>query len=446
MKNRERSSDPRTAENLRSEIQGLVRQLYEIEHATNEFVAGETHVPVSGKVFGHEEVWNLVDSSLEFWLTSGRFTYQFETRLARLMGVRSAMMCNSGSSANLLAVSALTSPKWKDRRLIPGDEVITVAAGFPTTVSPIIQNGLVPVFVDIDLGSYNANVQQIEEAIGPRTKAIFIAHTLGNPFDLKTIKDLAERHDLWLIEDNCDALGSTYDGKLTGSYGDLATMSFYPAHQITTGEGGAVAVNRPEMKVVVESFRDWGRDCWCAPGEDNVCGKRFDWQLGDLPSGYDHKYVYSHVGYNLKATDMQAAIGVAQLDRLPEFTRMRRRNWSRLKEGFQALEKWFILPIETANSEASWFGFALTVKSDAPFSKNELIQYLNNKNIGTRQLFAGNLIRQPAYLNIHKKVIGDLKNSDIVMNQSFWIGVYPGLTDVMIDYMIDQFYEFARSY
>ena len=405
--------------------------------APQAFVPGQTAIPVAGRVFDATDVSSLVDSALDFWLTTGRFAHQFEREFARFLGVRHAILCNSGSSANLLAISALTSPKLADRRLQPGDEVITVAAGFPTTINPIIQNGLVPVFLDIELGTYNMAVQQLEEAISPRTRAIMMAHTLGNPFDLDTVLDVVKRHNLWLIEDNCDALGSTYRGKLTGTFGDMSTVSFYPAHHMTMGEGGCVVTDRPKLKVLIESFRDWGRDCWCEPGKDNTCGKRFDWQLGDLPYGYDHKYIYSHIGYNLKATDMQAAIGVSQLKKLPEFIATRKRNWQALYDGLQPLEEHLLLPQTTPHSDPSWFGFPLTIRSTAPFARPELIRFLSQHKIDTRLLFSGNLTHQPAYRHINHRVVGKLTQTDLVTHRSFWIGVYPGLTPEMIQYVID---------
>lgn len=426
-----------TASALRQEILALVTRYCDIAFAEKPFVPGETSVPVSGRVFDADELIHLVDSSLDFWLTTGRYAEQFEREFAGFLGARHALLCNSGSSANLLALTCLTSPKLGDRRLQPGDEVVTVAAGFPTTLNPIIQNNLMPVFLDIELGTYNIDVSHLEEAIGPRTKAIMLAHTLGNPFNLDVVLDVAEQHNLWLIEDNCDALGSTYRGQLTGSFGDLATVSFYPAHHITMGEGGCVLTNRGQLKRLVESFRDWGRDCWCAPGHDNTCGKRFEWQLGDLPYGYDHKYTYSHIGYNLKLTDMQAAIGVAQLKKLPGFIEARKRNWRLLYEGLKSLDEFFILPEATPNSDPSWFGFLLTVRPEAPFSRNDLVRYLERCKIGTRLLFGGNLTRQPAYQSVPYRVVGELVNTDLVMNQTLWVGVYPGLTSEMILYMID---------
>ncbi|CAN1644188.1 WecE Predicted pyridoxal phosphate-dependent enzyme apparently involved in regulation of cell wall biogenesis [Candidatus Nanopelagicaceae bacterium] len=402
-------------------------------------------VPVTGKVFGTEELVAAVSSSLEFWLTAGPHTLNFEKRLASIVGGRHAFMVNSGSSANLLALSALTSPRLGARKLNPGDEVITVAAGFPTTVTPILQNGLVPVYVDVDLGTYVANVEAIEVAISPKTKAIMMAHTLGNPFNLEQVVKLAAKHELWLIEDSCDALGGTYNGQLLGSFGDLATFSFYPAHHITTGEGGAVISKKASLKPILESFRDWGRDCWCAPGCDNTCLKRYDWKLGELPEGYDHKYTYSHLGYNLKSGDIQAAIGLAQLDRLPRFIEARRKNWRYLLEGLRGLEEYLVLPTPTRNSDPSWFGFALTVRESSPITRNALVQELNEKKIGTRLLFGGNLLRQPAFMGTPRRVIGDLPNTDIVMNDTFWIGVWPGLTLPMLDFMIETMQEIFRK-
>ena len=434
------------SEALRQQILALVQEYYEAEHSQQSFTPGETEVPVSGRVFDAAEMVNLVDSSLEFWLTTGRYADQFEQEFARWMGVRHAILCNSGSSANLLALSALTSPKLAERQLKPGDEVITVAAGFPTTVNPIVQNQLMPVFLDIELGTYNVDVTQLETAVSPRTKAIMIAHTLGNPFNLDAVLEVANKHDLWLIEDNCDAVGATYNGRLTGSFGHLASVSFYPAHHITMGEGGCVLTNRAQFKKLVESFRDWGRDCWCAPGVANTCGKRFDWQLGELPEGYDHKYIYSHIGYNLKMTDMQAAVGVAQLEKLPNFIEVRKRNWQLLYDGLKPYEEFFILPEATPNSDPSWFGFLLTVRPDAPFSRNELVQFLEANQVATRLLFSGNITRQPAYQNVPYRVVGDLTNTDIVMNQTFWIGVYPKLTPDMIAYVLATFEKFLMDY
>ena len=434
-----------TAAAVREQILGLVNEFHDLEFAPREFVPGETAVPVSGRVFDADELLHLVDASLDFWLTTGRYAKQFELQFARTLGVRHALLCNSGSSANLLAVSALTSKKLGDRRLRPGDEVITVAAGFPTTVNPLILSGLVPVFVDVELGTYNLDVSQLERAIGPRTRAIIAAHTLGNPFDLDAVLEFAKQHDLWVIEDNCDALGSTYRGKLTGSFGDFGTLSFYPAHHITMGEGGAVLTNRPQLKLLIESFRDWGRDCWCEPGEDDTCGLRFAHQLGGLPHGYDHKYIYTHVGYNLKVTDMQAAVGVAQLAKLPSFVEARRRNWKLLYDGLRSLEDVLLLPRATEGSEPSWFGFPITVRDDAPFDRNALVRHLEERKIATRLLFGGNLSRQPAYEDVVFRTVGDLPNSDVVMNSSFWIGVYPGLSEEMIAFVVSEFARFIGA-
>ncbi|MFZ1400612.1 MAG: lipopolysaccharide biosynthesis protein RfbH [Candidatus Promineifilaceae bacterium] len=434
------------SEALRQQILALVQEYYEAEHSQYTFTPGESEVPVSGRMFDAAEMVNLVDSSLDFWLTTGRYAEQFEGEFARWMGVRHAMLCNSGSSANLLALSALTSPKLNERQLKPGDEVITVAAGFPTTVNPIVQNRLTPVFLDIELGTYNVNVELLEAAVSPRTKAIMIAHTLGNPFNLDAVLELANKHNLWLVEDNCDAVGARYNGRLTGSFGHLSTVSFYPAHHITMGEGGGVLTNRPELKKLVESFRDWGRDCWCAPGVANTCGKRFGWQLGELPEGYDHKYIYSHVGYNLKMTDMQAAVGVAQLDKLPSFIDIRKRNWQLLRDGLKPYEEFFILPEATPNSDPSWFGFLLSVRPGAPFGRNELVQFLENNHVATRLLFSGNITRQPAYQNVDYRVVGDLINTDIVMNQTLWIGVYPRISPDMVAYVLDTFTRFLSKF
>lgn len=434
-----------TTGEIRAQIAALVTCYQKEAWPEQKFIPGETPVPVSGRVFDADDLQYLIEASLDFWLTTGRFAAQFEKEFARMLKIGHAALCNSGSSANLLAISALTSPELEDQQLRPGDEVITVAAGFPTSLNPIIQNRLVPVFVDIQLGTYNADPAAIEAAIGPRTKAIVLAHTLGNPFDLGRITDLARRHKLWLIEDNCDALGSTYNGRFTGSFGDLATLSFYPAHHITMGEGGCVLTGSAKLKVLVESFRDWGRDCWCDPGKENTCGKRFAWQLGELPYGYDHKYIYSHIGYNLKLTDMQAAVGLAQLKKLPRFIEARRRNWHLLHDGLKPYEGVFILPEATPCSEPSWFGFLLTVRPEAPFTRTDLVRHLEHRKIATRQLFGGNLMRQPAYLDIPHRVVGELANTDLVMQHSFWIGVYPGLTDDMIGYVIDTIHDFLKA-
>lgn len=430
---------------LRAAVHAAARQYHEAAGSPGAFEPGITPVPVSGKVLDADDLEHLIDASLDLWLTTGRFAERFEREFARAMGVRHAILCNSGSSANLLALSALTSPSLGERQLRPGDEVITVAAGFPTTINPMIQHGLIPVFLDIELGTYEIDVRRLEEAVGPRTRAIMLAHTLGNAFDLGAVMDLARRHGLWVIEDNCDALGTTFEGRWTGSFGDLATVSFYPAHHITMGEGGAVVTNQPKLRTLVESFRDWGRDCWCAPGKADTCGKRFAWQLGELPAGYDHKYIYSHIGYNLKATDMQAALGVSQLRKLPGFIEARRRNWQRLRTGLAALEEYFVLPQATAGADPSWFGFALTVRPGAPFTRPELIRFLEDRKIGTRLLFGGNLLRQPAYQKIARRVVGDLSNTDLVMQGTFWLGVFPGLSEPMLDYMIESISAFVAG-
>lgn len=426
------------SDELESGIASLTGRAIALLHPEKPFVPGETPVPVTGKVFGAPEIENAVKASLDFWLTSGPYTEKFESRFAKTVGMRHAFMVNSGSSANLLALTALTSPKIGERRLVPGDEVVTVAAGFPTTVTPILQNGLIPVYVDIDLGTYVANEAALEAAISPKTRAIMMAHTLGNPFNLELVARLAEKQDLWVIEDSCDGLGGNYKGKPLGSFGDLSTFSFYPAHHITTGEGGAVLVKKAAHKTIVESFRDWGRDCWCPSGCDNTCLKRYEWTLGELPEGYDHKYTYSHLGYNLKSGDIQAAIGLAQLDRLESFVQMRRRNWEYLQAGLKGLEELLLLPKASPDSDPSWFGFALTVKPGGPKTRNQIVQELNEAKIATRLLFGGNLLRQPAFMGTPQRVVGQLTNTDTAMNDTFWIGVWPGLTIPMLDYMIEK--------
>ncbi len=421
----------------------LVAEYAAERHSPSSFDPDNPSVPVSGKVFGSEEVVELVRTSLDFWLTAGPETKRFERKLARKAGLRHALMVNSGSSANLAAVTALTSPLLGDKQLQPGDEVITVAAGFPTTVNPIVQNGLIPVFVDVELPTYNIDPAQLEAAVSDRTRAVVIAHTLGNPFDLGAVTDLCRRHGLLLVEDCCDALGATYDGKPVGTFGELATLSFYPAHQLTTGEGGAVLANRGIMKRIVEIIRDWGRDCWCDPGCDNTCGKRFTQRFGTLPPGYDHKYVYSHLGYNLKATDMQAAVGLAQLDRLDDFVARRRHNHAYLSEALADMQDVFVLPEATPGSDPSWFGFALTLRDDAPFSRNELTRHLDDHGVATRMLFAGNLLRQPAYQDVAHRVVGSLDVTDTIASQTFWIGCYPGLDEAHLDYAVNQLRRFA---
>ena len=422
------------ADALRAQIANLVDEYAAIAFESVPFVPGTTAVPPSGKVLGAAELKNMVEASLDGWLTTGRFNDEFERRLAKFLGVNHLITVNSGSSANLVAFQTLTSPKLGARAIKPGDEVIGVAAGFPTTVNPILQFGAVPVFVDAALGTYNIDASKIEAAISPKTKAIMLAHTLGNPYDLSVITALCKKYNLWLIEDCCDALGSTYDGRLVGTFGDIGTLSFYPAHHITMGEGGAVFTNNFELKQIAESFRDWGRDCYCAPGKDNTCGKRFCWKLGSLPEGYDHKYTYSHLGFNLKITDMQAACGLAQLDRAPDFIARRRANFSFLKDRLKDCEDFLILPQATHNSDPSWFGFPLTLRENSPFSRLDLLKYLDQEKVGTRLLFAGNLTRQPYMTGRNYRVSGELVNTDIVMNNTFWIGLHPALTPEMLDF------------
>jgi CDP-4-dehydro-6-deoxyglucose reductase, E1 len=429
---------------LREQILGLTREYASKLLAPEPFKAGEDSVPVSGKVLTSEDFSALVDSSLDGWLTAGRFTADFERQLAQFVGARSALFVNSGSSANLVALSGLTSKKLGDRALKPGDEVLTVAMGFPTTVNPIIQNGLKPVVVDVDLDTLDANAERLEEAISPKTKAIMMAHTLGNPFDLDTVQRLCKENNLWLIEDSCDALGSTYRGQRTGSFGDTATLSFYPAHHITTGEGGAVFIKSPLVKKQVESFRDWGRDCYCETGKDNTCAKRYGWQLGDLPQGYDHKYTYSHIGYNLKATDMQAALGLTQLAKLELFIQKRKENYEYLRLHLSALDG-ISIATATEHSEPSWFGCPITLDPSHPVNREDLLRFLDSRKIGTRLVFAGNITKQPAYKDIDFRIVGDLTNTDIVMTRSFWVGVYPGLTKQMLDYVISSISDFMTG-
>jgi len=427
---------------LRKEILEKVKELHREEQKEESFELGKDTIPFAARVFDEKEKVSLVDSSLDFWLTTGRYAEEFEAEFADFMDQRYCSLVNSGSSANLVALSALTSDKLEDRKLKAGDEVITVAAGFPTTVNPIVQNKLVPVFVDVELGTYNIKVSELEKALSDKTKAIMLAHTLGNPFNLKAVTEFAEEHDLYLIEDCCDAVGTTYDGEMVGTFGDFATVSFYPAHHMTMGEGGAVLTNNPVYKKLAVSFRDWGRDCYCEPGANNTCGRRFSMQFGDLPYGYDHKYVYSHVGYNLKVTDMQAAVGVEQLKKLPDFIEARKENFKKLYKGIKKFEEYLILPEAEENSDPSWFAFPLSVRENDKFTKNELVNYLEENKVMTRQLFAGNLTRQPAYRNVEYRVIGDLANTDYIMNNTFFIGVYPGLDDQKIEYIIQQFADF----
>ena len=427
---------------LRSQIAELVEQYADLAFAPQVFKPGHSAIPVSGKVLGSAEIMNMVEASLDGWLTTGRFNALFEAKLAQFLGVKHLITVNSGSSANLVAFSTLTSPKLGDRAIKPGDEVIGVAAGFPTTVNPIIQFGAVPVFVDVEISTHNIDPGKIEAAIRPNTKAIMLAHSLGNPFNLEVVTSLCRKYGLWLVEDCCDALGAKFGGRLVGSFGDLATLSFYPAHHITMGEGGAVFTNNTELKKIAESFRDWGRDCFCPPGKDNTCNKRFCWKLGDLPEGYDHKYTYSHLGYNLKITDMQAACALAQLDRLDEFIATRRRNFAYLKDRLRSCEDYFYLPEATKNAEPSWFGFPLVLKSSAQARRVDLLTYLDQHKIGTRLLFAGNLTRQPYMIGRNFRVSGDLTNTDLVMNQTFWLGVYPGLTIEHLDFVATKVEEF----
>lgn len=427
---------------IRAKIKDLVVQYSSLANAAKPFVPGESVVPVSGKVIGSKELEYMVDASLDGWLTTGRFNAAFEEKLAKYLGVKHLITVNSGSSANLVAFSTLTSPRLGDRAIKPGDEVIGVAAGFPTTVNPILQFGAVPVFVDVELATHNIDATKIEAAISPKTKAIMLAHSLGNPFNLEVVTNLCKKYGLWLVEDCCDALGATYDGQLVGTFGDLATLSFYPAHHITMGEGGAVFTNNSELKVIAESFRDWGRDCYCPPGKDNTCNKRFCWKLGNLPEGYDHKYTYSHLGYNLKITDMQASCGLAQLESLDLFIQKRKDNFNYLKDRLKSCEEFLLLPEPAPRSVPSWFGFPVILKAESGIKRVDLLEYLDQQKIGTRLLFAGNLTRQPYMLGKNFRVSGDLTNTDLVMNQTFWLGVFPGLTFEHLDYIAEKLEEF----
>ena len=440
-----KSYENMTEAEMREAIMDMAEVYADKFHAPRDFDPGFSPVPVSGKVIGGTEMRSLIDSALDFWLTSGRFNTKFEQRMRAVLGRKVVLTCNSGSSANLLAMTALTSPELGDRALKQGDEVITCATGFPTTVNPSFNNNLVPVFLDVDIPTYNIKTEALEEALSPRTRAIMVAHTLGNPFDLKTIMDFAKKHDLYVVEDTCDALGAEYDGKKVGTFGDIGTLSFYPAHHITMGEGGAVYCDSPKLKRALECLRDWGRDCWCDSGKDNTCQKRFEWQLGELPYGFDHKYTYSHLGYNLKITDMQAAVGLAQIPRIGEFVEARRQNYAFLRKQLEALEAYFILPEATPNSNPSWFGFPLTVRKEAGFTRDDLVKHLNDKKIGTRLLFGGNLLRQPYMLGRTYRTAGDIVNADIVMNDTFWIGVYPGLNEESLGYMFEVIDGFIKN-
>ena len=421
---------------IRNEILCLVNDYSDINFKQKVFTPGVSEVPVSGKVIGALELKNMVEASLDGWLTTGRFNEQFEKKLASFLGIKCLLTVNSGSSANLIAFSTLTSPKLKERAIQKGDEIITVAAGFPTTVNPIIQFGAIPVFIDVKIPTYNIDESLVEEAITKKTKAIMLAHTLGNPFNVKKIREICHKYNLWLVEDSCDALGSKFNGQNVGTFGDLATLSFYPAHHITMGEGGAVFTNSKKLERIAESFRDWGRDCYCEPGKDNTCNKRFDWQFGDLPFGYDHKYTYSHLGYNMKITDMQAACGLAQLDRLESFIKKRKENFNFLYMNLKDVEEFLILPEAEKNSDPSWFGFPLTLKKNNKFNRNNLIKYLNENKIGTRLLFSGNLIKQPYMKNINFKVHKNLNNTDFIMDNTFWVGLYPGLSNKILEYTV----------
>ncbi len=427
---------------IRKQIVSLTKKYAQLKYTHKSFEPGISTIPASGKVLGEGELSNMVEASLDAWLTTGRFNTEFEKRLANFIGVKHCISVNSGSSANLVAFSTLTSPKLGDKRIKKGDEVIGVAAGFPTTVNPVAQFGAVPVFVDVDLDTHNVNAELIEDAITDKTKAIMLAHTLGNPFNLKKIKELCDNYDLWLVEDCCDALGAKYEGQMVGTFGDIATVSFYPAHHITMGEGGAVFTNNAQLISIAESFRDWGRDCYCAPGCDNTCGKRFDQQLGNLPHGYDHKYVYSHMGYNLKISDMQAACGLAQLDKLEEFIAARKRNFKLLTEKMQSLVEFLHLPVATPNSEPSWFGFPITIKENAGVNRVDLLKFLDQNRIGSRLLFAGNLTKQPYFNEVEHRVVGDLINTDVTMENTFWIGLFPALGEEHISFVVEKIEEF----
>jgi CDP-6-deoxy-D-xylo-4-hexulose-3-dehydrase len=438
----------RPPRDLREQILLLGEDFFAEQQSGKRFVPGQTYIPCSGKVLDAQDLRHLLDASLDMWLTAGRYAGEFESALAAQFGLEHCRLTVSGSAANLLAFTALTSWKLHQRRIAPGSEVITVAAGFPTTVAPIIQNGCVPVFVDVDLATANVDVERLAAAVGPKTRAIMLAHTLGNPFNLDAVTAIAKQHNLYLIEDCCDALGTTYDGRHVGTFGDLATISFYPAHHITTGEGGAILTNRKSLATLVESYRDWGRDCWCPPGEANTCGKRFDWRVRGLPEGYDHKYTYAHIGYNMKATDMQAAVGVSQLRKVDQFIARRRDNFAQLTAAFRSngIEEHFILPEPTPRSQPSWFGYLLTIRDGSPLKRRDVVEYLEAKKIGTRLLFGGNLTRQPAFREVDYRVAGELTNTDKLMNDAFWIGVWPGIGEAERDYMVATFVDMVRDF
>ncbi len=430
--------------NLKNKISNLVKRYSDLEFKKKKFIPGKTTIPPTGKVIGALELQNMVEASLDGWLTAGRFNKNFEEKLAKFIGVKQLITVNSGSSANLIAFSTLTSPKLKERAIKPLDEVITVAAGFPTTINPIVQFGAIPVFVDVKIPTYNIDENLIEAAITPKTKAIMIAHTLGNPFNLKAVKSICEKNNLWLIEDSCDALGSTYEGKMVGTFGDIATLSFYPAHHITMGEGGAVFTNSLKLKMIAQSFRDWGRDCYCEPGKENTCGKRFDWKLGDLPEGYDHKYIYSHAGYNMKITDMQAACGLAQMHRVKKFIKSRRENFKYIYDSLKSHEEFLILPKATEKSDPSWFGFPITLRDNILVTRNQLLRHLDKNKIGFRLLFSGNVTKQPYMLEKKFHVVGNLDKTSTIMNNTFWVGVYPGLIREELDFVVEQIKKFVR--
>lgn len=431
-------------EQIKAEIHQLVKEYYDLTHGAKKHISGQDFIPVSGKVFDHTEMQNIVDSALDAWFTTGRFNSKFERELSKFIGVKFALTVNSGSSANLVAISGLCAPEWGDRAIKPGDEVITVAASFPTTINPLLSYGAVPVFVDVDAETHNIDVQYLEQARSEKTKAVVIAHSLGNPFDLRTVKDFCDKYGYWLMEDCCDALGATYEGKHVGTFGHVATLSFYPAHHITMGEGGAVYTNDVKLKTIMESYRDWGRDCYCEPGKDNTCKKRFEWQLGDLPYGYDHKYIYSRLGFNLKITDMQAALGLAQLAKLKGFIEHRRHNYRKITEGLKDLSHKIHLPVPTPNSEPSWFGYLITLKPEAGISRKDFLDKLQENKIATRLLFAGDLRKQPYFQDVPYRTIGDLPNTAVVLNDSFWIGVTPMIDDAMIDYMVEVFHKILK--